>query len=86
MKQAFKSMINSCIKRLLIFTLLVISFPSFAIDQEDAVNIVRERMGGKVLDIRTDQEDNKPVYLVKVITSDSRVITVKVDSATGDIL
>ncbi|HBF07880.1 MAG TPA: hypothetical protein DHW71_05230 [Gammaproteobacteria bacterium] len=86
MKQAFKSMINSCIKRLLIFTLLVISFPSFAIDQEDAVNIVRERMGGKVLDIRTDQEDNKPVYLVKVITRDSRVITVKVDSATGDIL
>ncbi len=79
-------MINSCIKRLLIFTLLVISFPSFAIDQEDAVNIVRERMGGKVLDIRTDQEDNKPVYLVKVITRDSRVITVKVDSATGDIL
>lgn len=86
MKQAFISMINSCIKRLLVFTLLVISIPSFAIDQEDAVNIVRERMGGKVLDIRTDQDGSKPIYLIKVITRDSRVITVKVDSATGDIL
>jgi len=59
---------------------------AFAITPEEAASIVHAETNGKVLDAKYEMIDNQEVYLIKVITEDSRVIIVRVDVATGQIL
>lgn len=65
---------------------LAFSVPGFAITQEEAASIVRAETNGRVLDAKFVLENNQEVYLIKIITDDSRVIIVRVDAASGQIL
>jgi uncharacterized membrane protein YkoI len=49
-----------------------------AMTLSQAVNKVKRETGGKVLSARTEVKGNREVHLVKVLTKDGRVRTVRV--------
>jgi uncharacterized membrane protein YkoI len=55
--------------------------PRYSLD--DAVALVKEKIGGKILRAETLQRDNRTVYQVRVITDDGRVRTISVDAQDG---
>ncbi len=50
-----------------------------AMSLSDAVNKVRRETGGKVLSARTEIRSDREVHIVKVLTQDGRVRTVRVN-------
>lgn len=47
---------------------------------------VRERYPGRMLDATLAQEGNRPVYYIKMLMGDGRVVLVKADARNGNIL
>jgi hypothetical protein len=50
-----------------------------------AVAMVRERFGGKVISASTTSAGGKKVHVIKVLSDEGRVRTVRVDAQTGRI-
>jgi len=50
-----------------------------------AVAMVRERFGGKVISASTSNRGGKKVHVIKVLSDEGRVRTVRVDAQTGRI-
>ncbi len=50
-----------------------------------AVAMVRERFGGKVISATTTSRGGKKVHVIKVLSDEGRVRTVRVDAQTGRI-
>lgn len=67
------------------FTLIAVS-PAFAVSEQEAAAIARHQVDGRVLNVKESQVDGRRVYLVKLITSDSRVIIMQVDADSGQVL
>ena len=55
--------------------------PRYSLD--DAITLVKEKIGGRVLRAETLQHDNRTVYQVRIITDDGRVRTINVDAQSG---
>jgi uncharacterized membrane protein YkoI len=55
--------------------------PRYSLD--DAITLVKEEIGGRVLRAETLQRDNRTVYQVRIITDDGRVRTINVDAQNG---
>jgi len=55
--------------------------PRYSLD--DAVALVKEKIGGRVLRAETSQRDNLTVYQIRIITDDGRVRTINVDAQNG---
>jgi uncharacterized membrane protein YkoI len=53
---------------------------------EEAVNQVRERVGGRVLSAETQEGDGRPRHVIRILTPDGRVRRVQVDAASGRML
>jgi uncharacterized membrane protein YkoI len=53
------------------------------ISEDDAVAMVRERTGGKVLRVERRGEDSEVTYLIRVLTPDGRLREYRVDARTG---
>lgn len=47
---------------------------------------VRQRYPGRMLDATLAQEGNRPVYYIKMLMGDGRVVLVKADARNGNIL
>jgi len=79
-------------KQILLLTLAWVGFGLSAIgwaapmSAEQAATTVKAATGGKVLDIRKVSEQGRSMFLVKVLTEDSRVQIVQVDIETGQIV
>ena len=50
---------------------------------DDAISLVKEKIGGRVLRAETLQRDNRTVYEMRIITDDGRVRTINVDAQNG---
>lgn len=50
---------------------------------DDAISLVKEKIGGRVLRAETLQRDNLTVYQIRIITDDGRVRTINVDAQNG---
>lgn len=60
--------------------------PVFAVSAEEAAAIVNSQVAGRVLDVKTSNERGRALFLIKILTEDSRVIIVRVDAKTGQVL
>ena len=47
---------------------------------------VESQFGGSVLEVELDKDDGRWLYEVKLLTSDGRIIEVKLDAATAEVL
>ena len=56
------------------------------ISQQQAIAVVKENVGGKVLKVKLKQTPRGSFYKVKLLTKNGRVKQVRVDSSTGEIL
>lgn len=65
---------------------LVVSQPLFAISAQEAAALVSSQVTGRVLDVKSSQEQGRAIFIIKVLTEDSRVIMVRVDQTTGQLL
>ena len=54
--------------------------------EQEAAALIHDHVEGKVLDVKSDDQNGRQVYLIKVITPDSRVLIVQVDAETGQLL
>lgn len=58
--------------------------PKLSVDE--AVNMVRSQYAdGKILKTTTENNGNQTIYVIKVITADSRVLHITVDAQSGQI-
>jgi uncharacterized membrane protein YkoI len=55
-----------------------------ALTAEDAAELVRARVGGRVLSVKPIQSDGRLVYRVKVLTRKGAIRIFYVDANTGD--
>ena len=51
-----------------------------------AVRMVEQRFGARVVRAGTEQQDGRTVYVLRVLDRSGRVFTVRVDAASGRIL
>jgi hypothetical protein len=51
---------------------------------DQAVAQVRRRTGGRVLSAETQMSNGVPIHHIRVLTSDQRVRTIRVDGRTGE--
>ena len=65
---------------------IAICQPVFAVSAEEAAAIVSAKVTGRVLDVKGSNEQGRALFLIKVLTEDSRVIIVRVDAKTGQVL
>ena len=84
--QAFSKKVLHLLSYICLLIGLICAAPVFAVTQEEAASIVRADTHGRILDAKFVRENNQEVYLIKVITNDSRVIIIRVDAASGRIL
>lgn len=56
------------------------------LDLDQAAARVQREIDGRVLGGREIQEEGRPVYVIRVLTPDGRVVHVRVDQETGRIL
>lgn len=66
-------------KTLIALSLLLAAGLAQAMSQSEAVDKVRRETGGTVLSVRTEIQSDREVHLVRVLTQDGRVRTVRVD-------
>ena len=57
--------------------------PRVAISKDEAVAMVRERSGGKVVRADRREKDGHVMYQIRVVTPDGRVREYRVDATTG---
>ena len=57
--------------------------PQVALSLDEAVALVRERTGGRVVRADPLQQGERLVYEIRVLTADGRVRTYRVDAANG---
>jgi len=50
---------------------------------DDAVALVKEQIGGRVLRAETTLREDRTVYQIRIITDDGRVRTIDVDAQNG---
>jgi uncharacterized membrane protein YkoI len=55
--------------------------PHYSLD--DAVALVKEQIGGKILRAETKRQGDRTIYQVRVMTDDGRVRTIDVDAQDG---
>jgi uncharacterized membrane protein YkoI len=56
------------------------------ISEQQAIAVVKQNFGGKVLKAKFIEQPSASFYKVKLITKEGRVKQVRVDSRTGEIL
>lgn len=56
-----------------------------AVSANEAAEIVRNRVGGKILAVETLRDENGTVYRVKILTRDAEVRVYHVDARSGAI-
>jgi len=56
------------------------------ISQQQAITVVKENVGGKVLKVKLKQTPRGSFYKVKLLTKNGRVKQIRVDISTGEIL
>lgn len=66
--------------------LIALTQPALAISAEDAAAKVSSMHNGRILDVKSAQQQGRAVFVIKVITQDSRVIVVSVDADSGQVL
>lgn len=57
-----------------------------SVSADEAAALVRSATGGRILDVRLDEDARPPVYRVKVLLEGGRVRTYRVDARTGRIV
>ena len=72
--------LNSVITALM----LALSVPAWAdVSRDDAAAMVQKATGGRVLAVESAEQGGRPVWRVKVLTSQGEVIVVLIDAASG---
>ncbi len=56
----------------------------FTLDQ--AVDKARAMYGGKIIKASTRRQKGHPIHIIKILEEDGRVITVRIDGITGQVL
>jgi uncharacterized membrane protein YkoI len=70
--------------RLACATLLAVSLPSWAdLSRDDAAAVAQRASGGRVLQVERAQQDNRPVWRVKVLTARGEVRVLLIDATSG---
>lgn len=69
---------------IVIFTSLLFSAFTHAMDIEEAVAKVQEQQGGKVLDIQRVSVHNAPAYRIKLLRPKGRVEVLLIDAKSGE--
>ncbi len=72
-------MLKRLTKTLLALALTLALGVAQAVSLSEAVDQVRRQTGGKVLSARTEVQSDREVHIVKVLTRDGRVRTVRVN-------
>ena len=78
----YKNIVSSSV----VLCLLLASPLVLGVSPEKAAELARNHIQGRILDVKAQEVQGKRLYFVKVITSDSRVVIVRVDAETGRIL
>ena len=64
--------------------MLALSVPAWAdVSRDDAAAMVQKATGGRVLAVESAEQGGRPVWRVKVLTSQGVVIVVLIDAASG---
>ncbi len=50
------------------------------------LQIVRDNVGGRVIEVDLDEDDGIYIYEIEVVMPDGRILKVEIDAATGRIL
>ena len=53
---------------------------------DDAVEIVRKRYGGRVISASTRKDNGRKVHVIKILSDEGRVRTVRVDADSGKLM
>ncbi len=53
---------------------------------DEAVEIVRKRYGGRVINASTRKDDGRKVHVIKILSDEGRVRTVRVDAQSGNLM
>lgn len=82
-----KIMASILLSFLILFTHSLTAEPaSQQITKQQAISVVKDNFGGKVLKIDLVENPKASFYKVKLLTNQGRVKQVRVDSRTGNIL
>lgn len=89
-------------RRLLVILALLLAAPALADDDHDRARealargeimplsrilaVVEREVGGRVIEIDFDRDDGRYVYDIEVVSSDGRLVELKIDAATGAVL
>lgn len=57
-----------------------------ALSKDAAAEIVREKQGGRILEIKRYKKGKRPIYVIKILTNEDRIKKYRVDVETGAIL
>ena len=71
---------------ILLFVLVLTLGEGFAkgrISRDEAVESVRDRMGGRVISAETQEWDGRQIYNIRLLSKDGRVKRIRIDSQTG---
>ena len=71
-------MLKKLSKILLAITFAVVLSVAHAMSLSEAVEQVRRDTGGKILSARTEVKGNREVHVIKVLTDDGRVRTIRI--------
>ncbi|GAB6067363.1 hypothetical protein JCM13664_06810 [Methylothermus subterraneus] len=66
--------------------LLALPLGAEPLNLDQAAARVQKKIDGRVLGGREILEEDRPVYLIRVLTPDGRVVHVQVDRETGELL
>lgn len=82
-----KMMVSILFTLCIVFTNGLAAAPSSPIiSEQQAIAVVKENFGGKVLKAKLIEQPNASFYKVKLLTKQGRVKQIRVDSSTGKIL
>lgn len=89
-------------RRLLVILAFLLAAPALADDDHDRARealargeimplsrilaVVEREVGGRVIEIDFDRDDGRYVYDIEVVSSDGRLMELKIDAATGAVL
>ncbi|MET3792311.1 PepSY domain-containing protein [Aquamicrobium terrae] len=89
-------------RQLLVILTLLLAVPALADDDHDRARealargeilplskilaVVEREVGGRVIEIDFDRDDGRYVYDVEAVSSDGRLVELKIDAASGAVL
>ncbi len=57
-----------------------------ALSKDAAAEIIREKQNGRILEIKSKDENGKTVHVIKILTHDDRIKKYRIDAETGKVL